>query len=72
MKKPARKSKTGNPGKKRPRGPAPEDRPRGWARWLWRELNAFLGMPYLSRQLVVGLLLVVVGAALWIWRSLTT
>ncbi len=70
MKKPRRNAKSGNPAKKPSRGNAPEDRPGGWFRWLKREHNAFWGLPYLSREFVLLLLLLVVGVVVWAWRSI--
>ena len=71
MKKRGRGVRTGNPGKKWPRGPSPVDRPGRWWRWLRREHNAFWGLPHLSRELVVLIVLIVAGLIMWAWRSLT-
>jgi len=70
VKKPRRHAKSGNPAKKPSRGSAPEDRPGGWLRWLKCEHNAFWGLPYLSGELVLLLLLLVVGVVVWAWRSI--
>ena len=71
MKKPGRKAPTANHGKRKPRGVAPEDRPGGWLRWLDRESNAFLEMSFPFRQFVWLLIPLMIGAGVWVWRSLS-
>jgi hypothetical protein len=70
VKKPARGTKTGNPGKKRSRGSSPRVSPGGWWGWLRGEFNAFAGLPDLSREFVLLILVIVVGLIMWAWRSL--
>jgi len=70
VKKSGRNAKTGNPAKKRARGPAPEDRESGWLRWLAREHRAFWGMSRRTQEFVLLLALIVLGAGVWVWRTL--
>lgn len=65
MKKPGRKAKTGNPAAARRGEGAPDKRSGGW---IWREVNAFFGLPeWLA--FVVFALLIGVPVALWRWLA---
>ena len=66
MKKRGRKTKAGNPAAAR-RGVGVQDKQRrGLAKWLSREINAFMGLP---PELIglVGVLVIGVPVALWRW-----
>jgi hypothetical protein len=69
MKKPGRKSRTGNPAAAR-RGGAPDERPGGWWRWLGREISAFFGLPNWIGELILVVGILVLGGALALWRWL--
>lgn len=70
MKKSGRNAKTGNPANKRARGVAPEDREGGWLGWLGREHRAFWRLSHRGREFVLLLALIVLGAGVWVWRTI--
>ena len=67
MKKPGRKAKTGNPAAARRSDGVQDKQRRGLARWLSREINAFMGLP---PELIGFVGVLVLGGAVALWRWL--